>query len=207
MIKRTLIAGVAALAVLHASAATAVERDLRVAPARVEALPETMLGGWCPSAIEGIYARSDKAKGDPNWVTVRRKDWDWVESGCTAKRIERITASSYLVLSRCEGEGMPPFSNSGMFELLDDDLSITQFEQTVREPKLSYLIAKYTALIHVCRGLTEDQIVGNRIPAACRGGTDDLHRQIQARGYCFGRENQSHAEMRWHRCESDSLRR
>jgi len=204
---RTLLASLAVFLILHASAATAAEGDLIVAPARVKELPDKMLGGWCPSDIEGIYARSDKAKGDTNCVTVRRRDWDQVESGCTATKIERITPTSYLVFSRCEGEGMPQFSNSSMFELLDDDLSIWQIEQRAREPKLNYLIAKYTALIHVCRGLTGDQILGNRVPEACRSGTDNLHKQIQARGYCFGRGDQSHAEMRWHRCASDSHRR
>jgi hypothetical protein len=94
-------------------------------------LPDTMLGGWCPSYDdegsddEGSYVRGSKHNQDPDCLTVRRTNYDRVEGRCVFKAVKRIRPGFYLVDARCEGEASPVWSEKIGFELSKGELFIS----------------------------------------------------------------------------------
>jgi hypothetical protein len=86
------VAALAALATLVAAAAAA-----------DAAFPKAMLGVWCHDGTK--YVRGDCARENDSWMLLSPRSIEWVESGCRASSIRKLTPKLYYVQYNCEGEG------------------------------------------------------------------------------------------------------
>ena len=91
-------------------------------------LPDTMLGGWCPTKEKpNIYTRSKAAKTNPNCINIRRDSYGWVGGGCKIKKVKPTTVQSYRmchVYSVCEAEGVLHLREHRVFELQGNELYV-----------------------------------------------------------------------------------
>jgi hypothetical protein len=91
-------------------------------------LPDTMLGGWCPTTDKpNIYIRSKAAKDNSNCINIRRDSYSWVGGGCKIKQVKPTTVQSYRmyhVYSRCEAEGVLHLREHRVFELQGKELYV-----------------------------------------------------------------------------------
>ena len=107
---KILLAGIAALSVLSASAATI-------------KLPDTITGFWCflkgdEELIQQIYIRCP----DGPRIHIDQENGNDEEYGpCPFETIEQISANSLLIYERCPGGRAGPVS----YEIIDDKLVIT----------------------------------------------------------------------------------
>jgi hypothetical protein len=124
--KKVLLAGVAALSVLSASAAQT-----------TIVLPDAMLGSWChddhaSTETQQIYFRTNECPDPFDNISVRRDGYDEVDSICKFETIEHSAKDVYLANTRCEalaeGDGHPTgFFYGGIkeFQIVDGLLFVT----------------------------------------------------------------------------------
>jgi hypothetical protein len=67
------------------------------------AFPKDMLGVWCHDGTK--YVRGDCKRENDSWMLLSPRSIEWVESGCRASSIRKLTPKLYDVQYNCEGEG------------------------------------------------------------------------------------------------------
>lgn len=65
--------------------------------------PKDMLGVWCHDGTK--YVRGDCTRENDSWMLLSPRSIEWVESGCRASSIRKLTPNLYDVQYYCEGEG------------------------------------------------------------------------------------------------------
>jgi hypothetical protein len=119
--KKTLLAGAAALSVLSASAAHAVT------------LPDTMTGEWCylkGEANQSIYIRAPSGGCEDDSMISIGQEGSKGLSSCAFEKIEQEKTNVFLIYSRCvDNTGGPNTGGPSTFEIIDGKLVINEIPE------------------------------------------------------------------------------
>jgi hypothetical protein len=111
--RKVLLAGIAALSVLSASAAHA------------DSLPNKMLGRWCQDDVATQTGRRVYTRGACDDLRVSQNNIvEYIEDGCDFKRTKRLSNGSYFVHAACGAAGGGIANEDMVFQLVDKQLVI-----------------------------------------------------------------------------------
>ena len=136
------------------------------------------------------------------------------EAGCLVGEIKQMRARRYAVSLDCIEFG-EPYQYDFFLDVLSDtkiridgdDLRLCNkgflaaYGANTPSSKTDDLIEKWYGFNDNCRGGFGDDPATMK---ACRA-RDSVSDELAGAGYCFGREDQSASEYRWHKCQAGSI--
>src|SRR6516164_614559 len=132
--RKMFLAAVAALSI-----ATAAKADARVDP-----LPDAMVGSWCPDnqkmddddSVPLVYSRRSLTRGTcEGGINVATNSYAHSEFGCVFRSVKRVRDGAYSVKSHCSESPPVSWDSTDVFQVIDGRLVIANKPMTASELK------------------------------------------------------------------------
>jgi hypothetical protein len=176
-------------------------------------MPDIMVGLWCANENEatfdnkarvGTYHRTSAQTCDRESVVVKPHYVGlYGEMACFPIIVQRLFKDNYLIRAKCGETTDQPLAN------FDFWLDVSEYDHSLQFVPMNVsknwfhnlLMTNWYVLDEHCRGDSEDKAI-----VACDKARPSLTLALNKLGYCYGKLDQSHAEMEWHKCTRDSIR-
>ena len=184
-------------------AATALVAIATSAYAHSATIPDVMIGGWCAKDSVDIYVYQrigfDKDQVEScssEYLLAKPHEFRANEATCTPIIVQRIFQGNYLIRANCKGM-MDHWTADFWFDWEDTEHSLRFVPMNVSKRwPINFMVVNWYVLDGHCgHGIDQSE----KEFKACDNARHSVTLVLNSHGYCYGKYDQGHAEMEWHK--------